>query len=443
MSLNFEIQTYNTTIMKSNRLNFKIVFITALFFLSVPQAEAQIFKKLKKKAEEAATKKLEQKTEDETNKVMDSILGNGQETGQTNPTSGNGNSEGIPTNQNPEMNQVIEMYSKSDWVAGENVILFEDFSNDPIGDFPQLWDGNTTAEVITLSNDENQRWLKLFNKGYFEADMPELWGKDYTIEFDLLGYGLSSNTSQVARLMIYLTDGSRRLNPGTTNAVAEIYALQNWDNGIKFKIRDKNNETASNSIKNDYRKNIKNGTHIAISVKRNRYRFYIDGDKVVDFPRGVPDGEKFKKLLFQTYGMQDGKEHFLISNLRIAKGLPEPRAKLFATGKFVTNAIHFDVNSATIKPESFGILREIAEALKTEPGKNISIVGHTDADGTEQYNIKLSKDRALSVKNALVNQFGIDTNRLITDGKGEAEPVAPNDSALNKAKNRRTEFIVQ
>lgn len=424
-----------------------INLLMALFFLSIP-AEAQILKRLKNKAENAATRKLEKKTEEETNKAMDTILGNGKQNPNTDsPNSGNSdnnnNSSNTQNPQNGENQEVVEMYSKSDWVAGENVILFEDFSKDPIGDFPQLWNGNASAEVITLSNDKNQRWLKLFNKGFFEADMPELWGKDYTIEFDLLGFGVSGKTSQVARLMVYLTDGSRRLNSGTTNAVAEIYAHQNWDNGINFRSIENNSEKASNSVKNDYRKNIKEGAHIAISVKGNRYRFYIDGEKVVDFPRGVPNDEKFKKILFQTYGMQDGKEHFLISNLRIAKGLPEPRAKLFATGKFVTNAIHFDVNSATLKPESFGILREIAEALKTEPNKNILVVGHTDSDGTEQYNIGLSKDRALSVKNALVNQFGIDANRLETDGKGEAEPVAPNDSALNKAKNRRTEFIVQ
>ncbi|NCO63473.1 MAG: OmpA family protein [Flavobacteriales bacterium] len=423
----------------------KIALLASLIlFLFSGPAEAQILNKLKKKAENAATRKLEQKTEKETNKVMDTILGNGEKSPEKpNSNQGNNSNGSSPNIQNPENNEVVAMYSKSDWVAGENVILFEDFSDDPIGDFPQLWDGNASGEVITLSNNEKQRWFKLFNKGFFEADMPELWGKDYTIEFDLLGFGISNKTSQVARLMVFLTDGSRKLNPGTTNAVAEIYAHQNWDNGIKFRIVENNGEKASNEVKNDYRENLKKGTHIAISVNGNRYRFYVDGDKVIDFPRGVPNGEKFKKILFQTYGMQDGKEHFLITNLLIAKGLPEPRAKLFATGKFVTNAIHFDVNSATIKPESYGILREIAEALKSEPGKSIRIVGHTDSDGTEQYNLGLSKDRALSVKNALANQFGIDTNRLETDGKGESEPVASNDTALNKAKNRRTEFIVQ
>ena len=158
--------------MKTKKLHFTIALIMAFFFMSVPQAEAQIFKKLKKKVDDVTSKKLEQKTEKETEKVMDTLLGNGkQNPSQTTPNSGNGDSTGGSTNTdtpgNTQSNEVVEMYSKSDWVAGENVILYEDFSDAPIGDFPQLWDGNAAGEVITLSNNENIRWFKLFNKGFF------------------------------------------------------------------------------------------------------------------------------------------------------------------------------------------------------------------------------------------------------------------------------------
>jgi outer membrane protein OmpA-like peptidoglycan-associated protein len=68
-------------------------------------------------------------------------------------------------------------------------------------------------------------------------------------------------------------------------------------------------------------------------------------------------------------------------------------------------------------------------------------VGHTDADGNDAANLDLSKRRAASVKNELVKAFGIDGSRIETDGKGEAQPVAPNDTPSNKALNRRVEFI--
>jgi len=73
----------------------------------------------------------------------------------------------------------------------------------------------------------------------------------------------------------------------------------------------------------------------------------------------------------------------------------------------------------------------------------LKIVGHTDADGTDDSNLKLSKDRADAVKNTLVNIYNVDSGRLSTDGKGETEPVAENTDADGKAQNRRVEFIKQ
>jgi outer membrane protein OmpA-like peptidoglycan-associated protein len=71
----------------------------------------------------------------------------------------------------------------------------------------------------------------------------------------------------------------------------------------------------------------------------------------------------------------------------------------------------------------------------------VKIVGHTDADGDDKTNLDLSKRRALAVKNALVNEFGIDISRMEVDGKGEAEPVDKNLTTEGKANNRRVEFM--
>lgn len=72
---------------------------------------------------------------------------------------------------------------------------------------------------------------------------------------------------------------------------------------------------------------------------------------------------------------------------------------------------------------------------------NLNIVGHTDSDGTDESNMKLSKDRAEAVKKALVSVYGISEDRLSSEGKGEAEPVADNGTSQGKAQNRRVEFI--
>jgi outer membrane protein OmpA-like peptidoglycan-associated protein len=131
----------------------------------------------------------------------------------------------------------------------------------------------------------------------------------------------------------------------------------------------------------------------------------------------------------------------MITNFRIAAGLPDTRNKLLTEGKLVTYGIHFDVNKDVVKPESYGTLKEIAAILNEVPDVKVKILGHTDADGQDAANLDLSKRRAASVKAELSKNFGVNTDRIVTDGMGESQPVAPNDTPVNKALNRRVEFI--
>lgn len=103
--------------------------------------------------------------------------------------------------------------------------------------------------------------------------------------------------------------------------------------------------------------------------------------------------------------------------------------------------IYFDSGSANIKPESYPVLDSVAILLRDNPTARIQIAGHTDSDGSESSNQTLSERRAQSVYQYLVSK-GIAGNRLTTVGYGESNPVVPNDSAANKARNRRIEFTV-
>ncbi len=114
---------------------------------------------------------------------------------------------------------------------------------------------------------------------------------------------------------------------------------------------------------------------------------------------------------------------------------------MITEGKLITYGIYFDVNSDKVKPESNGTLNDIAKVLKETPNMNIKIVGHTDSDGDDTKNLELSQRRAISVKNALSNNFGITADRFQTDGAGESMPLVPNTTAEQKSKNRRVEFI--
>ncbi len=104
--------------------------------------------------------------------------------------------------------------------------------------------------------------------------------------------------------------------------------------------------------------------------------------------------------------------------------------------------IYFDTGKATIKPESFPILDQVAEFLKANPKAYVEIQGHTDSVGSDSYNMELSQRRAESVRSYLITRHGIDPSRLIARGYGETMPIAPNTSREGRAQNRRVEFVI-
>lgn len=104
--------------------------------------------------------------------------------------------------------------------------------------------------------------------------------------------------------------------------------------------------------------------------------------------------------------------------------------------------VHFDTGKSTLKSSSFKALNNLAEVLKNKPDLRIELSGHTDSDGSEESNQVLSQNRAEAVKNYVVKKSGIDPSRIIAKGYGESKPVATNDTAEGKQKNRRTDVEI-
>lgn len=101
----------------------------------------------------------------------------------------------------------------------------------------------------------------------------------------------------------------------------------------------------------------------------------------------------------------------------------------------------FDFDKATIKKDYTAKLNRFAEVLQAYPSVKTKLSAHTDSLGSEEYNLKLSQDRANAVKKALIN-LGIKENRISTEGFGESKPVATNETAEGRAQNRRVEATV-
>lgn len=126
---------------------------------------------------------------------------------------------------------------------------------------------------------------------------------------------------------------------------------------------------------------------------------------------------------------------------------PEVRATVDRCQTLLNSAakqgrINFQRASADITPASYPTLNELARIAAECPNVEIDIVGHTDSEGTPERNQRLSERRAAAVVGYLADA-GIDDARLHAIGFGQSQPVAPNDTAENRAKNRRIEFIVR
>lgn len=104
--------------------------------------------------------------------------------------------------------------------------------------------------------------------------------------------------------------------------------------------------------------------------------------------------------------------------------------------------VFFDFDSFALKQESLSSLRRLDRFLRANPTVSILITGHTDNLGSDEYNLKLSLQRAQSVRDYLL-EVGTNPDRIKVQGKGYREPMLPNSTAINQAKNRRITVSIQ
>jgi outer membrane protein OmpA-like peptidoglycan-associated protein len=111
-----------------------------------------------------------------------------------------------------------------------------------------------------------------------------------------------------------------------------------------------------------------------------------------------------------------------------------------ATGKVDIYGIYFDVDKTAIKPESAPTLEQVAQLMKDDPALKLIVAGHTDNTGAARHNMELSEGRAAAVVKALTTTYGVTATRLQPKGFGDTQPVAPNATEDDRAKNRRVEL---
>lgn len=329
------------------------------------------------------------------------------------------------------VSQTSLKWNKFDFVPGEKIIFEDTQEGEQNGEFPSRWDlaGGGSAENASFGEHnviyfkEASTCIVPFLKEPAKDNLPDL----FTIEFDCW--------FEPEEYCQYLVDFWDHKNQ--SESIIEIDALVINANHVEINRVGEGyypgEEEMGEITKGFWR-------HVAISFNTRALKAYLDDARVVNIPNlGInPEGLTICCDAMNTVGAE-GKNRF-IKNIRIAEGAVKLYDKLMSDGKIIANGIRFDVNKATIKPESMGVINSIYQLLKDHPELSLSVEGHTDGDGDNASNQALSEERARSVVVELT-KMGISESRLSSKGWGETKPVGLNSTAEGKAANRRVEFV--
>lgn len=432
------------SIMKKNVFT---LFLVAMSFMSITAQETvggRIFKNAKDKTYNKGEQKSDETVDKALNKAEETLTnifkkkdkkkkGNNDETSDSKTLSYD-----PPVTKTDEAgNTDYSAYKDFDFVPAEKIIFFEDFADQSI----KRWGAYDVNELAVVAH-EGKNWLEVKSGSFYPLGLKNL-PKNFTLEFDV--YTPDRNTGSLGLRFLDKLQANSLQDPYLDNS-SEITIspiTQMPKTGLAtFAIKTNNDQINPENefqfyswqpeLNNYYAK-------ISLKCENNKLSLWINKEKIIENAEFlVANRDHVLAFHIQNYFVAENRMYF--TNFRLATGNANPKNDITANKKFVTQNIFFDVNSDVIRPNSYAILKQIAESIQSIDG-NIKIVGHTDSDGKDTDNLVLSQKRAESVKRALVNEFGIDANKLSTEGKGESVPLNKNTNALEKAQNRRVEFI--
>jgi OmpA-OmpF porin, OOP family len=424
------------------------ILLVVLFITNYSYSQLKAI--LKSRAEQGVANATEKGVTDGINSIFkkqDKSKNSSNDSKQTSQNKPANTTEAVSKNETTSLQPSLKTYSKYDFMPGEKVVAYADFSQDEVGDFPNHWNTNGSGEIMTVDG-RTGKWLSTAKEGYYIPTFINSLPDNFTFEFDVIFIPSATKGPNTASFGFQLVGLDKKGNPFNTFDITRAqFLIDPYLGNFEYEsyMKDPTQTAGQLIVKSQTQvegldKRSNHAYHVSVWRQKQRVRVYLNQNKVCDLPMVLNETEKYNTIRFKTDLNNDGS-NWLISNLKLAIGAPDTRSKLITEGKFSTTGILFDVNSSVVKAESYGTLKQIAQVLQDNATIKIKILGHTDSDGDDAGNLSLSKQRADAVKGSLTKEFGIEEGRMQTDGKGETQPVAPNTSPEGKAQNRRVEFI--
>lgn len=394
--------------------------------LFVTEGHSQVLKKLGDKVKNKTGERADQKVDNTIDKALDKTEESAKNATRENSKTKTTVSEDSLTPEKTTPTASLKVYQNYDFVPGDKILFEDNFTGDQDGEFASHWELEKGQAVLNKLNGELAMYL---TEGNYAKVFPRMKTEKYlsepfTVEYDY--YHVPDAFGVIIMLKAYDKQaGSDRESPlFIGSAEANFNATMSGVSLSKYYP-----DEVSNNFENRWH-------HIAVAVKNHQLKVYVDQNRVLV----VPDTkEDYDAIVFA--GLGDEKSPIIFKNVRIATGGDMNMiGKKFTETKIVTHGINFEVNKATIKPESMGTLNMVVQVMKDNPDLKFEVGGHTDSDGSDNYNLTLSQQRADAVKDQLI-KMGIAASRLTAKGYGESKPISDNNSLDGKANNRRVEFV--
>ncbi len=407
----------------------KITLLFALLVFAFSQnAEAQFWNKIKKSVEKKVEEKVEEKIDEKIDETVDEAVdGKEEEDRSSNSTSNSDdqNEDNTSDSQDNSPKPGVLNWAKYDFVPGDMVIFEDNLIDEENGEFPTRWDIKEGNCEIAEFNGENVIMFRESSEiiPFMKERQTDYLPDEFTLEFDC--FFEANEYSQ--RYYIYFKD--RKNQWRLSDDQIDHYVVVNFGS-IDFE----NLSGEYPSVKRTNFTQKETWRHISLSFNKGNLKVYMDDTRLINCPRleGNPTG-------FTIGTSHDANKDF-IKNVRFAKGAVKLSKRVETEGKIIMQGIRFDVNKASLKPESMGPINNIFKMMSKDNSIKFSVEGHTDSDGDDAANLKLSEDRAKTVVDKLI-ELGIDSGRLKYKGLGETMPIGDNSSPEGKANNRRVEFV--
>ncbi|MGH7496246.1 MAG: OmpA family protein [bacterium] len=309
-------------------------------------------------------------------------------------------------------------WSRYDYIPGQQISFFDDFTADREGQPPAAWAVNQKSNVaVTKVN--NQLWLHARAEATLSPAQLKLTPQ-FTLEMDF--YVLAEGYS-----------GRYRVDLIGKNA-EDWASLTLEPQSVFFSM--------SNGLTSEEPVDLKTGVHhLAMLVDGSGFRCYVDFRRVINVPKGGTFTATKLEVFMPGAGDEGTDNQCRLTNFCVAQGPATLQNQLAASGKIVSYGIYFERGAAELLPASTPALTQLSELLEADATLSFSVECHDNELESEGDNSRLSEARAEAIKDMLVQQFRIQSNRLSIKGWGEGKPLAERETVEGHKMNQRVEFI--